>query len=277
MAACQQQTWQEGKQQQQQHLHHGGYDDLSSVYRGTVVLPRRQGGLAPEQPPPPPSSSSGRSTAAQATAMRIHSEAERRRRERINAHLATLRRILPDAKQMDKATLLASVVNQVKHLKTRATESSTQSTATIPPEANEVTVQCYAGGEHTHTHTYIRATVSCDDRPGLLADIAGAFRRLRLRPLSADMSCIGGRTRHAFVLCREEEEAAAAAAEARPLKEAVRQALAKVALPETVYGGGGGGSGRSKRQRLMMESCYSTAVVHTHMDPPQYCWCSSRY
>jgi hypothetical protein len=32
--------------------------------------------------------------------MRIHSEAERRRRERINAHLATLRRILPDAKQV---------------------------------------------------------------------------------------------------------------------------------------------------------------------------------
>uniref|UniRef100_A0A0E0DMJ5 BHLH domain-containing protein n=1 Tax=Oryza meridionalis TaxID=40149 RepID=A0A0E0DMJ5_9ORYZ len=269
MAACQQQIWQEGKQQQ--HLQHGGYDDLSSVYRGAVVLPRRQDGLAPEPPPPPqPSSSLGRSAAAQATAMRIHSEAERRRRERINAHLATLRRILPDAKQMDKATLLASVVNQVKHLKTRATEATTPSTAaTVPPEANEVTVQCYAGGEHTAAaRTYVRATVSCDDRPGLLADIAAAFRRLRLRPLSADMSCLGGRTRHAFVLCREEEEDAAA--EARPLKEAVRQALAKVALPETVYGGG-----RSKRQRLMMESRYSTAVMHTHMDPP-YCWCSSR-
>uniref|UniRef100_A0A0E0PHZ9 BHLH domain-containing protein n=1 Tax=Oryza rufipogon TaxID=4529 RepID=A0A0E0PHZ9_ORYRU len=270
MAACQQQIWQEGKQQQ--HLHHGGYDDLSSVYRGTVVLPRRQGGLAPEPPPPRPSSSSGRSAAAQATAMRIHSEAERRRRERINAHLATLRRILPDAKQMDKATLLASVVNQVKHLKTRATEATTPSTAaTIPPEANEVTVQCYAGGEHTAAaRIYVRATVSCDDRPGLLADIAATFRRLRLRPLSADMSCLGGRTRHAFVLCREEEEEEDAAAEARPLKEAVRQALAKVALPETVYGGG-----RSKRQRLMMESRYSTAVVHTHVDP-QYCWYNSR-
>ncbi|EEE62444.1 hypothetical protein OsJ_17236 [Oryza sativa Japonica Group] len=247
--------------------------------------------------------------------MTIHSEAERRRRERINAHLATLRRILPDAKQdsdrntivkqritkhrncrligpqekrrnqmreidseemfqeMDKATLLASVVNQVKHLKTRATEATTPSTAaTIPPEANEVTVQCYAGGEHTAAaRTYVRATVSCDDRPGLLADIAATFRRLRLRPLSADMSCLGGRTRHAFVLCREEEEEEDAAAEARPLKEAVRQALAKVALPETVYGGGG----RSKRQRLMMESRYSTAVVHTHVDP-QYCWYNSR-
>ncbi|KAF0926598.1 hypothetical protein E2562_026983 [Oryza meyeriana var. granulata] len=249
MATCQK-ALQEGKQQ---HLHHGGYD-LSSVYRGTVVLPW-QGSLAPE-PPPPPSSSSGRSATDQATALRIHSEAERRRRERINAHLATLRRILPDAKQMDKATLLASVVNQVKHLKTRATEATTHA-APIPPEANEVTVQWYAG-----EHTYVRATVSCDDRPGLLAGIAGAFRRLRLRPLRADMSCLGGRTQHAFVLCREEQEAAAAgdvnasAASVRSLKEAVRQALAKVAFPEMVYGSGGS---RRKRQRLL-ESRYATVV-----------------
>ncbi|XP_040379838.1 transcription factor bHLH51-like [Oryza brachyantha] len=254
MATCQQQPWQEGNQQQQQLLHHGGYGHgLPSVYRGTVVLPRRPGSLALPPPPPPPSSS-GRSATDQATALRIHSEAERRRRERINAHLATLRRILPDAKQMDKASLLASAVNQVRELKKSATEVA----APVPPEANEVTVQCYAG-DGEHACTYVHATVSCDDRPGLLADIAGALRRLRLRPLRADMSCLGGRTQHAFVLRSEEEGAAPAAGEARSLKEGVRQALAMAAFPEMVYSS----SSRSKRQRRMLESRYST-VLYSH-------------
>uniref|UniRef100_A0A0D9WD68 BHLH domain-containing protein n=1 Tax=Leersia perrieri TaxID=77586 RepID=A0A0D9WD68_9ORYZ len=246
-------------QQQQQFLHPGGYD-LPSVYSGTALLPL-QGGFAPE-PPPPPSSLSGRSATDQVTAMRIHSEAERRRRERINAHLDTLRRILPDAKQMDKATLLATVVSQVKHLKKFATHASTASASPIPPEANEVAVQCHYTGDDDPSNTcrtvYVHATVGCDDRPGLLADIAGAFRRLRLRPLSADMSCLGGRTRHVFVLCREGEELV----EVRHLKESVRQALAKVAFPEMMYSSSSRSS-RSKRQRVL-ESRFSTTVVYSH-------------
>jgi hypothetical protein len=46
------------------------------------------------------SSTSRKSTAEAAQALKIHSEAERRRRERINAHLATLRRMIPDATQV---------------------------------------------------------------------------------------------------------------------------------------------------------------------------------
>jgi hypothetical protein len=54
----------------------------------------------------PGRSGSGRS-ATEAKALKIHSEAERRRRERINAHLATLRRMIPDTKQVG-AILLSS-------------------------------------------------------------------------------------------------------------------------------------------------------------------------
>jgi hypothetical protein len=44
-------------------------------------------------------SGSGRG-ATEAKALKIHSEAERRRRERISGHLATLRRMIPDTKQV---------------------------------------------------------------------------------------------------------------------------------------------------------------------------------
>lgn len=37
------------------------------------------------------------SEARDSAALRIHSEAERRRRERINAHLSTLRRMIPNS------------------------------------------------------------------------------------------------------------------------------------------------------------------------------------
>jgi len=73
------------------------------VNRGTV-LPLRQATSVPppaaREPPPPPSS--GRS-ATEVRALKVHSEAERRRRERINAHLAALRRMVPDARQVRSA------------------------------------------------------------------------------------------------------------------------------------------------------------------------------
>ncbi|KAK2375936.1 transcription factor bHLH30 [Trifolium repens] len=47
-------------------------------------------------------------------ASKSHSEAERRRRERINNHLAKLRTMLPNTTKIDKASLLAEVINHVR-------------------------------------------------------------------------------------------------------------------------------------------------------------------
>ncbi|TVU17398.1 hypothetical protein EJB05_33433, partial [Eragrostis curvula] len=190
-----------------------------------------------------PSSSTGRS-ATEARALKIHSEAERRRRERINAHLATLRRMIPDTKQMDKATLLANVVNQLNDLKRKASESTQP--LPVPAEANSITVDCYTGDERT---VYIQASISCDDRPGLLADLAAAFRGLSLRALRADMASLGGRTRCSFVLCKEDGDLKKLMSEgSMALEEAVRQALAMAAFSEMVHGCSGS---RSKRQRVL--------------------------
>ncbi|KAF6982876.1 hypothetical protein CFC21_001204 [Triticum aestivum] len=193
------------------------------------------------------SSSSGRS-ATEARSLKVHSLSERRRRERINTHLATLRRMIPDANQMDKATLLACVVNQVKELKRKATETTRlQATAPIPPEANEITVHCYTAAGDNRT-TYIRATVSCDDRPGLFLGLAGAFRVLGLRVLRTETASLGGRASHLFVLCKEGGDVGAGL---RAMEGAVRQAVAEVAFPEMVCGG----SSWSKRERILEECC----------------------
>lgn len=82
-----------------------------SVLGGPVLLPRQASSAPPAERVVPPemssSSGSGRS-ATEARALKIHSEAERRRRERINAHLATLRRMIPDTRQVCGVIIPAS-------------------------------------------------------------------------------------------------------------------------------------------------------------------------
>ncbi|CAN6336397.1 unnamed protein product [Urochloa humidicola] len=252
------QLFREGKQQQEDrrlHQHHGGSVlPPAPVYRGAALPLQQASSVAPpaaQEPPPPPS---GRS-ATEAQALKVHSEAERRRRERINAHLAALRRMIPDARQMDKATLLARVVRQLKDLKRKAADATQPQP--IPAESNAISVDCYtaAAGYGRPAAYIIRASVCCDDRPGLLADLAGAFRGLRLRPIRADMASLGGRARCEFVLalCRDMEEGGAASAgRAKAMEESVKQALAGAAFPETAYGCS---NYRSRRQRVL-ESRY---------------------
>jgi hypothetical protein len=78
---------------------------------------------------------------------------------------------------MDKATLLARVVDQVKVLKRKAREEATR----LSPESDEVSIECYTGGGTDKKILYIKASVSCDDRPELIAGIIQALRGLRLR------------------------------------------------------------------------------------------------
>ena len=94
MAGCQ--PLQEGKEPQGLQP----YDACDpSVFIGPVLLPRQARSGPPAPPKMSSSSGSGRSV-TEARALKIHSEAERRRRERINAHLTTLRRMVPDTRQV---------------------------------------------------------------------------------------------------------------------------------------------------------------------------------
>ncbi|KAM3347260.1 hypothetical protein ACQJBY_021312 [Aegilops geniculata] len=246
------------------------YDDCDpTVYGGRVMLPRQATSAPPAGPPELLTTSSSTTgsgrTATEARALKVHSEAERRRRVRINAHLTALRRMIPDTKQMDKAALLARVVDQVRHLKRRASEA-VQLTPAAPPEADEVSVEfCCTGDtdDDDNSRLYIKASVSCDDRPDLVAGFIRALHGLRLRTVRAEVSSLGGRVQHVFTLCKEEEEGGSAGrAGLISLKEAVRLALAKVASPELVCGGSGGSTFQfqSKRQRIL-ESHYSIMSI----------------
>ncbi|VAH73272.1 unnamed protein product [Triticum turgidum subsp. durum] len=239
------------------------YDECDPTVHGDrVLLPRQASSASPAGPPEVSTTSSstgsGRS-ATEARALKVHSEAERRRRVRINAHLTALRRMIPDTKQMDKAALLARVVDQVKHLKRRAGEAA-QQTPAVPPETDEVSIEFCTGDDDSRL--YMKASVSCDDRPDLVAGLIQALHGLRLRTVRAEVTSLGGRVQHVFTLCKEEDEegsAAAGLAGLTSLKEAARLALARVASPELVCGGSPF-QFQSKRQRIL-ESHYSIMSI----------------
>ncbi|KAK7385388.1 hypothetical protein VNO78_31105 [Psophocarpus tetragonolobus] len=149
-------------------------------------------------------------------ACKSHREAERRRRQRINSHLSTLRSLLPNAAKSDKASLLAEVVEHVKRLRKEADDvvcgdSSSSSSGEpgsvrsemwpFPGECDEAMVS-YCEGEARR----VKATVCCEDRPSLNRDMTQAIRSVRAKPVRAEMMTVGGRTKSVVVVDWPREE-----------------------------------------------------------------------
>ncbi|KAA8534049.1 hypothetical protein F0562_031566 [Nyssa sinensis] len=124
-----------------------------------------------------------------ASASKSHSQAEKRRRDRINAQLATLRKLIPKSDKMDKAALLGSVVEHVKDLKRKAMEVGR--VFTIPSDVDEVIVDfdcdfnkdanpINSTQSSKEENIFIKASVCCDDRPELFAELTQALKGLKL-------------------------------------------------------------------------------------------------
>ncbi|XP_058749686.1 putative transcription factor bHLH107 [Vicia villosa] len=131
-------------------------------------------------------------------ALKSHREAERRRRNRINGHLAKLRGLLSCPPKMDKATLLAEVIRQVKELKKNANEESKG--YLIPKDINEVKVEiepCESGG--VDGSILYKASICCDYGPELLSDLKQTIDTLQLDLVRAEMSTLGDRVKNEFV------------------------------------------------------------------------------
>ncbi|PKU68113.1 transcription factor bHLH30-like [Dendrobium catenatum] len=135
-----------------------------------------------------------------AMALKSHSEAERRRRERINGHLMTLRRMTPCTDKLDKAGLLAEVINHIKNLKSDAIEIS--KFCTIPSDTDELRVEVDGEGANNSSFS-VKASFCCDDRPELLADLKHTLESLQLKTISAEISSLGGRVKFVFVMTGE--------------------------------------------------------------------------
>ncbi|KAL5558506.1 hypothetical protein UlMin_034717 [Ulmus minor] len=134
-----------------------------------------------------------------------HKEAERRRRQRINTHLSTLRSLLPQTTKTDKASLLAEVVSHVRELRKKVVDvagrdgnlryadgrGSEPDSWPFPSELDEATLS-YCEGEGK----LLKATLCCEDRPGLTRDLTRAIRSVRATAVRAEMTTVGGRTKN---------------------------------------------------------------------------------
>ncbi|KAL2521814.1 transcription factor bHLH [Forsythia ovata] len=131
-----------------------------------------------------------------------HKEAERRRRKRINAHIATLKNILPNTIKTDKASLLAEAVRRVREIKKTTAEltameeedtddiSNTKLKCIFPSETDELKVS------HCDDNSgLIKASICCEDRPEIMLELIQALKLVQGKVMKAEMATVGGRTK----------------------------------------------------------------------------------
>ncbi|KAJ1415794.1 Myc-type, basic helix-loop-helix [Sesbania bispinosa] len=177
------------------------------------------------------------STERTTEALKSHSEAERRRRARINAHLDTLRSVIPGANKMDKASLLGEVLSHLKELKRNAAQACEG--VMIPKDSDEISVEEQEGGFNGFPYS-IRASLCCEYKPGLLSNIRQALDALHLMIIKADIATLGGRMKNVFVIisCKEQnfEDAEYRQFLAGSVHQALRSVLNRFSVSEDILG-----------------------------------------
>ncbi|CAI0552594.1 unnamed protein product [Linum tenue] len=190
-------------------------------------------------------------------ASKSHSEAERRRRERINKHYAKLRSLLPSTTKTDKASLLAEVIQHVKELK-RQTDLIAETTP-VPTGLDELTVDANSDEDGKFV---IKASLCCEDRSDLLPDVIKTLKALRLRTVKAEITTLGGRVKNVLFITGDDDDDENADEGIHQYGHHQQQAVQQYSISsihealKTVMEKGGGGdhdssssSGSVKRQR----------------------------
>ncbi|CAI0468496.1 unnamed protein product [Linum tenue] len=124
-------------------------------------------------------------TSSSSAASKSHKESERRRRHRINAHLSTLRSLLPNRVKPDKASLLPEAVDHLRQLRKQAGLNGAGPWCLILGESDEAMVSCCGGGDGKKK--MMRLSMCCDDRPGLNGDLSQAIRSVQARAVRAEI------------------------------------------------------------------------------------------
>lgn len=158
------------------------------------------------------------------------------------------------ALQTDKASLLAQVVHRVKELKQQVADVARRDGNgdacgsgsgvepepwPFPGESDEATLSYCDGGKK------LKATLCCDDRPGLNVDLARAIRSVRASPVRAEMMTVGGRTKSVVVVQR-----AGSGAGADHENGALKRALKAVVENRASDSGLGRSVSKNKRARI---------------------------
>ncbi|KAL1217850.1 Transcription factor bHLH51 [Cardamine amara subsp. amara] len=185
-----------------------------------------------------------------------HRLAEKRRRDRINSHLTALRKLVPSSDKLDKAALLATVIEQVKELKQKAAESPT--VQDLPTESDEVTVlpETLSNDFESNTVTIFKATFCCEDQPEAITEIIRVLTKFQLETIQAEIISVGGRMRINFILKESNSnETRNMATSAKALKQSLCAALNRITSSSSST------SSvcriRSKRQRWFLSTHYS--------------------
>ncbi|WCJ33318.1 basic helix-loop-helix (bHLH) DNA-binding superfamily protein [Euphorbia peplus] len=134
-------------------------------------------------------------------ALHNHKEAEKRRRERINSHLDKLRNLLPCNSKTDKASLLAKVVQRVRELKEQTEQIP--GLESFPSKTDEINV--FSGDYSSDGQLIFKASLCCEDRSDLLADIIEILKSLHLKTLKAEMVTLGGRMKNVLIVAAEKD------------------------------------------------------------------------
>ncbi|KAH0893959.1 hypothetical protein HID58_056388 [Brassica napus] len=123
-------------------------------------------------------------TESKEVAAKKHSDAERRRRLRINYQFEALRTILPNLIKQDKASVLGETVRYFKELKKLVNEIPT----TPSLEDSLRLGQC-------KNRDFARVVFSCSDREGLMSEVAESMKAADAKAVRAEMMTVGGRTK----------------------------------------------------------------------------------
>ncbi|XP_010555406.1 PREDICTED: transcription factor bHLH131 isoform X2 [Tarenaya hassleriana] len=119
-------------------------------------------------------------------AAKKHSDAERRRRLRINCQFATLRTILPNLAK-DKASVLGETVRYLNELKKTVKDIE----MAAPRLEDDLKLsQCNRG--------LAKVVFSCSDRKGLMSEIAESLATTKGKAVRAEIMTVGGRTKCAL-------------------------------------------------------------------------------
>ncbi|CAK9148147.1 unnamed protein product [Ilex paraguariensis] len=126
---------------------------------------------------------------------------------------------------MDKATLLAEVICQVKQMKKAATEASEG--LLIPLDADEVRVEALDEGARDGTYSF-RASICCDYRPELISDLRRTLDAVKLTIVKAEISTLGSRVKNVFVFTSGRESNCRNAESRELIVSSVHQALTSI-------------------------------------------------
>lgn len=130
---------------------------------------------------------------------------------------------------MDKATLLAEVINQVKQLKKTAGQLS--DSYFVPLDYDEVRVERIDGNggeEEEEGITSFKAFICCEYRPGLLSDIRQAFDKLKVNLVRSEMSTLEDRVKNVFFFTAGKNGAETESSSVLRVMNSVHQALSSI-------------------------------------------------